>query len=465
MKLFSAFRRPERMNQNDWAAMAFSYNGNYYPLASYGYSPSDKKESIANDFVSYVQSAYQSNGVVFAASVARMFIFTEARFQWQKINSGRPGDLFGDQKLAILENPWTNGTSADLLGHGIQDADFAGNYYVVERGSGANYHLMRMRPDWVDIILTAPPNEAVDSDIAGWVYKPGGIEDPKKWEIFPADGSNGRVAHWAPIPDPLAKYRGMSWLTPVLREVQIDGMMQQHKEKYFVNGTQPALAVSFKESVTEEQFKAFMRHMNQNKTGVDHAYENLYLGGGADVTVIGSRLDQLDFKSAGGHIETRICMAARVHPTIVGLAEALHGTPLNAGNFKAAKDMFADGTLRPLWRSFCEAFAVLLPKYNGARLWFDDRDIAFLRQDRQEVAQIQQTQASTINSYIQAGWTPESSVLAVKENDLTLLEHTGLFSVQLQPPGTIEGDANNPGAPGEGANKPDDESKPDGGTE
>lgn len=456
MRLFGALRPRERMNQNDWAMMAFSYNGNYYPLASYSYSASDKTERVANDFVSYVQDAYQSNGVVFAASVARMFVFTEARFQWQKINKGRPGDLFGDQNLAILEHPWTNGTTADLLGHGIQDADFAGNYYVCERGSKlkGDYHLMRMRPDWVDIILTAPPDEAVDSDIAGWVYKPGGTQDPKKWEIFPADGSNGRVAHWAPIPDPLAKYRGMSWLTPVLREIQIDGMMQRHKEKYFQKGTQPALAISFKESVTEEQFKAFMQHMNDNKAGVDHAYENLYLGGGADVTVIGAKLAELDFKTSGGHIETRICMAARVHPTIVGLAEALRGTALNEGNLKAAKDMFADATLRPLWRSFCEAFAVLLPNYNNARLWFDDRDIAFLRQDRQEVATVQQLNASTINSYIQTGFTPESSIAAVKENDTSLLVHTGLFSVQLQLPGTTTGDANTPGAPDEGANEP-----------
>jgi hypothetical protein len=30
------------------------------------------------------------------------------------------------------------------------------------------------------------------------------------------------VAHWSPIPDPLANFRGMSWLTPVLREIDAD---------------------------------------------------------------------------------------------------------------------------------------------------------------------------------------------------------------------------------------------------
>lgn len=453
-KLFETLR----MNQNDWAAMAFSYAGNYYPLAQYsGYSAFEKKESISNDFVSYVQQGYQSNGVVFAASLARMLVFTEARFQWQKMRNGRPGDLWGNQQLSILETPWTNGTTADLLGIGMQDADFSGNYYVVERGSarGGDYHLKRMRPDWVDIILTKPPAESLDSDIAGWVFKPGGSEDPTTWEIFPADGSNGRVVHWAPIRDPLAQYRGMSWLTPVLREIQTDTLMQKHKQKFFENGTQPTLAISFKESVTEQQFKDFVGHMNNDKSGVDHAYENLYLGGGADVTVIGSRIDQIDFKTTGGHGETRVCMAARVHPTIVGLAEALHGTSLNEGNLKAAKDMFGDMTLRPLWRSFCEAFQVLFPGMQGSRLWYDDRDIAFLRQDRQEVAEIQTAQSTSLNSLITAGFTPESSIEAIKNNDWTLLKHTGLFSVQLQPPGTIKGDANNPGDPNSGANEPD----------
>src|SRR6266702_4459208 len=34
------------------------------------------------------------------------------------------------------------------------------------------------------------------------------------------------------------------------------------------------------------------------------------------------------------------------------------------------------------------------------------------------------------------GWTPESVVLAVKNNDWTLLAHSGYLSVQLQQPGT-----------------------------
>ena len=41
-----------------------------------------------------------------------------------------------------------------------------------------------------------------------------------------------------------------------------------------------------------------------------------------------------------------------------------------------------------------------------------------------------------IATLIREGFTAESVVLAVKNNDWTLLKHSGLMSVQLQPPGT-----------------------------
>jgi hypothetical protein len=49
-----------------------------------------------------------------------------------------------------------------------------------------------------------------------------------------------------------------------------------------------------------------------------------------------------------------------------------------------------------------------------------------------------------VSSFITAGYTPDSSAAAVDANDLSLLKHTGLFSVQLQQPGAE--DANQPDA-------------------
>lgn len=412
--------------------------GHDYLLASTR-TRANNEEPIGNNFESYVQHAYEQNGIVFACMVARMLVFSEARLQYQRMNNGRPGDLFNAPALALFETPWPSGQTGDLLNRALQDADLAGNHYVYTSGVGSAKRIRRMRPDWVDIILSGNPETEAEIDIVGHIYKPGGTSDPDKWKVFPIDGSNGTVAHWAPIPDPRATYRGMSWLTPVIREIEADGAATRHKAAFFNNAATPNLAVSFKESVTKDQFEGFMEVINATKTGVEHAYETLYLGGGADVTVIGKDLAQMDFKVTQGAGETRIAAAARIHPVLVGLSEGMQGSSLNAGNYGVAKKAFANGTLRPLWRGLVGAYSVLVPKDPNARLWFDTRDIAYLQEDEKDQAEVQKIQSSTITQYVRDGFTADSAKAAVLEDNVGLLVHTGLFSVQLQKPG-VDGD-------------------------
>lgn len=391
-----------------------------------------KEELVENDFTEYVRKAYKSDGVVFACMLARQMVFTEARFQYQRLEKGRPTDLWGDGSLSLLETPWVNGCTGDLLSRAIQDVDLAGNHYVVKQGD----RLRRLRPDWVRIILSDDPNTAADVDVVGYLYEPGG---------YGAKARGGgsvlysvkEVAHWAPIPDPEAQYRGMSWLTPVLRETMGDKAATLHKLKYFENAATPNLAVALKETVTKEQFEEFIEAMDAGHKGVEQAYKTLYLGGGADVTVVGADMRAMDFKSIQGAGETRIAAAARVHPVIVGLSEGMQGSSLNSGNFKAAKDGFGDGTLRPLWRGVAAAYAKLVKVPAGSRLWYDDRDIQFLRADLNERAEVAQRDASIIRQLTDGGWKPDSIKAALKAGyDWDKLVHSGLVSVQLLPPGT-----------------------------
>jgi hypothetical protein len=96
--------------------------------------------------------------------------------------------------------------------------------------------------------------------------------------------------------------------------------------------------------------------------------------------------------------------------------------------------------MRPLWRNAAASLAVLLkppPGGGQVRLTYDDRDIAFLREDQRDVAEIQAKEAQTMRTLTDAGWTPESVKAAIQnDGDWSLLVHSGLFSVQLQPPGT-----------------------------
>ncbi|MGW6255419.1 phage portal protein [Streptomyces sp. NPDC055085] len=437
-------RSEERLTQDDWAQQWMNYQGLGYPVKGYGGAAGSKTEQVGNDFEGYVQGAYKANGIVYACMTARRHVFSQVRFQWQQMRNGQPGDLFGTRELSVLEQPWPGASTMDLLNRAIQHADLAGNHYAYREGGRIRW----LRPDWVDIILTAPPDEATEADRAGWLYRPGGTEDRDKWKMF-AVGDH-RFAHWAPDPDPEAQFRGMSWLTPIIREIEADKAATKHKGNFFKNAATPALSVSLKETVTEAQFKAFIKAMDESHKGSDNAYSTLYLGGGADVKTLTHDMNQLDFKNTQGAGETRIAAAARVHPVIVGLSEGMQGSSLNAGNFKAAKDGFSDGTMAYLWQSLCGAYASLVQTPSDARLWHDPSGIPFLQDDIEQKAKVQTLQAQAIGQYVMQGWEPVSSRDAVLNNDMGLLKPTGLVSVQLFEPG--QGPTSGTTAPAE--NKP-----------
>jgi hypothetical protein len=90
--------------------------------------------------------------------------------------------------------------------------------------------------------------------------------------------------------------------------------------------------------------------------------------------------------------------------------------------------------MSPLWRNVAGSLEVLVKPPSGSRLWWDGRDIPFLREDRKDAAEIQQIKAASIRQLVDAGYKPESVVKAVEAENMTLLKHSGLFSVQLQPP-------------------------------
>jgi phage portal protein BeeE len=297
----------------------------------------------------------------------------------------------------------------------------------------------------VTIVIGGEPDDP-EGDVVGYLYHPGG--DTSKQPIsYTAD----EVAHWAPIPDPLASYRGMSWLTPVAREIATDKQATQHKQKFLENGATPNMIIKHQINDTET-LKKWVALFNETHVGTANAYKTLHLAAGADVTVVGKDFQQLDFKAVQGAGETRIAAASGVGAVMAQFSEGMQGSSLNAGNYAAARRRVADAVFRPLWRSFCGSYAHILPEVDGAELWYDERDIAFLREDEKDAAEIQFRRASTIRTLVDSGWEADSVKNAVDNDDISLLKHTGLFSVQLQKPGavptanTVAPDASDPDA-------------------
>lgn len=386
-----------------------------------------------------LSEAYRSNGPVFALTMARLQVFSQARFQWTRFSAGTPRDLFGNSELRILERPWPGGTTAGLLSRMEVFNSAAGNAYVrrVKRGTGSRREdrLVMLRPEWVTVVLGSDedadhPSDAGDVELLGYAYKPGGRTD-RMIALEPFE-----VAHYAPIPDPAFNFVGMSWITPVLGEVLADDASEIHKRRFFQNAATPNLAIKFDASKTIDEVKAFKKLLEEEHRGRWNAYKTMYLGGGADPVAIGKDFQQLDFAKTQGKGESRLASAAGVPPSWVGFSEGLEGSSLNAGNFTAARRRFGDGTMHHLWNAAATSLEVLLTKPDaGAQLWHDVRSVPFLHDDAKEHAETQAKQAETIRQLIDAGFEPKSAVDAVTQSDYSLLKHTGLVSVQLQKPG------------------------------
>lgn len=418
-----------QLNSFSYQGLAYQYGGLTQGIQQTLTGPAT--ERAPNNLVGLASQAYAANGVVFACMMVRQLLFSSVRFQWQTLRNGKPSDTFGNTDLSILERPWTGGTTQDLLSRMIQDADLAGNSYWTVQGG----EFVHLRPDWVDVIVEErilPDGRGpVGWRKRGYVYTEGGIQSGNDPVGFLAD----EVVHFAPIPDPLACYRGMSWLTPVLREIQNDQAMSKHQRKFFDNGATVNLVIKHNPIADPQAVQKWAQEMESKHGGVDNAWKNLNLYPGADATAVGSNLKEIDFGDVRAGGEVRIAAAAGVPPIIIGLSKGLDSSTYS--NYSQARRRLADGTAHPLWQNLAGSMEHILPSPgNGTRLWYDATDVPFLREDEMDAANIQQVRAATINTLITAGFAPESAVAAVEANDfIGLLKHTGLTSVQLLPPG------------------------------
>jgi phage portal protein BeeE len=412
--------RPQNLSLNEWASY-FTFGGSQYPLLQTTYSTVDQ-ERIAWS----ADWAAKSSGPVFSLVLARMQVFSQVRFQWTRFTGSQPGDLFGTSDLAVLERPWPGGTTADLLARMEWDVSAAGNAYIRRKGST----LHRLNPAWVIIVLGSQenaedPGSAADTTVAGYLYVPPG---GRAQFFLPS-----QVAHYAPLPDPDRHFLGMSWITPVMRDLQGDQMATEHKYMFFENGATPNIAISFDPKVSIEQVKAFKELVEEEHAGISNAFRTLYLGGGGNPVPVGSTFKDMDYAVIQGRAESRLASAAGVPPSWVAFFEGMQGSSLNEGNYKSARRRFADGTIAHLWANAAASLQPILATPQGASLWYDAR-IPFMREDAGDLATVQSQEAATIAELIRDGFIPDSVVAAVRNNDWSLLRHSGLTSVQLVPP-------------------------------
>ena len=446
MGLFDRLTAPWRLAQaQDRYEQLLGPNGpvSYYYSTTLGVD--SNRERMASSFRSYAESGYSGNAIVFALILKRAAVFSEVEFKFQRRSSG---ELFGDRRLMLLEEPWPNADTGELLWRMEQDVSLAGNAFI--RNIDGE-RLERLRPDCVQIVSAVFEDSGGREyrEVQGYLYheSPNATDDAA--EYFDVD----EVAHWSPIPDPLASYRGMSWLTPVVREINADLGMTEYKQSYLDNAATPNMIIRYPEKVGKDVMERVEDRISSRYGGVKNAYKTIALDSGADLTLVGNSLEQMSFATVQAAGENRIAAASGVPPIVAGLKEGLQNATYS--NYEQAVRAFADMTMRPHWRSACSALSKLVKAPRGTRLWYDPSGVAALRQGEKERAETQNVNAETMAVLLRVGYTPESVTKAVQNGDLTQLDHSGNLPVTLYPEGvdpskTPDGSGNDAGSNNEG---------------
>jgi hypothetical protein len=402
----------------------FVFNGGGYGVLSLGAKMGDREEVR-----SWTEAAhYSGSGVVFSAVLRRIQLFSQAMFRWQRYGSDlKPmgSDFFYTPDLDPLQDPMWLLTWAEV------DVATTGNAFLTLRDG----RLHRLDPRNMTIVLgskgTSPrPGLTWDAVPIGYIYQD---KETGEAETFTVN----EVAHWAPYPDPDARFRGMSYLRPVLLDSANDRRQRQYMSTFYDNGATPYTVVTFPTEVEESDVEVFQDLFLENHQGVMNNFKTAFLGGGADIKTLGSPLKDLDSEHITSTMHATICAAAGVPPILVGVLPGLDSSTL--ANYQMAVRSFADFTVRHMWGSFTSAIRHLFPRPSGGggngTLAYTVTHVSALQEDAKDQATVMSMNMQTIRTGTDGGLEPDTVIQAVTTGDFRVLKHTGLLPVQMQPPG------------------------------
>jgi phage portal protein BeeE len=209
----------------------------------------------------------------------------------------------------------------------------------------------------------------------------------------------------------------MSPLTPIARDLAGDDGMAAYKVKYLTNAASPNLLIKYAQKLQPSTVDSIRERMQARYAGADNVGKTLVLDQGADATIVGNSLSQMDFSGVSAVGTERILAACEVPGVLVGL-EPLRGA---GRGYQESMQKFANIWARPAWRSVCGALSQIVDVPSGNRLWFDTADIAALQDGEMERAQAALVRMQAVLAGVQAGATMESVAAAVDAMDLTQL--------------------------------------------
>jgi len=218
--------------------------------------------------------------------------------------------------------------------------------------------------------------------------------------------------------------------------------MTTYKIRYLQNNASPNVYIKYAQKLQPATVDSIRERLNARYGGPDNAGKGIILDQGADITLVGNSLSQMDFSGVAAVGTERILAACEVPGVLVGL-EPLRGA---GRGYQESMQKFANIWARPAWRSACGALGQLVDVPSGNRLWFDTSDIAALQDGEMERGQAALVRAQALLALVQAGYTHESAIAAVDAMDLSQLKAGGVGTPGSSQP--VQNLLPQPGQPG-----------------
>jgi len=332
-------------------------------------------------YSSYATNGYGRNELVYACIFERAEALPQSQLRvYARGGGGDPLELHRLRRLIAEPNPVT--TEYQFWELSSTYLDLAGNcIWLVARGNdGLPSELWPLRPDLVRILPTRDPR--VWS--YGYVMDPSNAQTGTTAEIIPIP--RGDVIH-VKYPNPLDPYFGQPPLRAASRAVSLDNAATDFVDTLLRNYAVPGAVIEVVDEIDQTIADKLKRRWRESFTG-SHRGDVVVLQKGMSVKSLGMSLRDLEFPDLRGVTESRICMAFKVPPILVGAKVGLDRSTF--ANYKEARASLWEESIMPLQRRFGDAISTkLLPEFAGAgraavETRWDNSDVLALREGERD---------------------------------------------------------------------------------
>lgn len=338
------------------------------------------------DVKNFVDEGYAKNSLIFACVREKASALAPLRVR--VVRPGPEGSMNEVKRHRMVQlidspNPWQS--RAEFHEMLSTHLDTAGNAYILKvrqssnrdrRAQFAGYpvqELQLLRPDYVSI----EPGTSREQDT--FVVK---VEGQVRARIPRRD-----IIH-IKTPNPTNDFYGLSPISLLVREGNIDLSMSDFEYAFFTNAGIPAGVLSVKGAFTREQGEEVKNRFTAAYNGVKKWFSLFVVNADvASYNQLGLPQSQMEMDGTRFHVETRICAVFGVPPRLVNARAAMFAT--TGLNTQAdAQFAFWSETMMPLGERIAAAYKhSLLPEFGTsadaqAEVSFDYSVVRALQEDR-----------------------------------------------------------------------------------